>query len=70
MNYNQHSHGLALLRPSGSCRLSPMPSPSSVTSITPLPFFDRRAPSDLLDTDEGLQLVEQTLIRIEHNVFS
>jgi putative toxin-antitoxin system antitoxin component (TIGR02293 family) len=37
---------------------------------TPLPLFDGRAPSDLLDTDEGIQLVEQTLIRIEHNVFS
>jgi len=55
-----------------------MPSPSSVMSIrprigslaTPLPLFDGRAPSDLLETDEGIQLVEQTLIRIEHNVFS
>jgi putative toxin-antitoxin system antitoxin component (TIGR02293 family) len=37
---------------------------------TPLPLFEGRAPSDLLDTDEGLELVEQTLIRIEHNVFS
>jgi hypothetical protein len=28
-------------------------------------LFDGRAPSDLLDTDEGIQLVEQTLIRID-----
>jgi putative toxin-antitoxin system antitoxin component (TIGR02293 family) len=37
---------------------------------TPLPLFGGRAPSDLLETDEGLALAKQTLIRIEHNVFS
>ncbi len=35
---------------------------------TPLPFFENRAPQDLLETDEGLDLVEQTLTRIEHNI--
>jgi putative toxin-antitoxin system antitoxin component (TIGR02293 family) len=35
---------------------------------TPLPFFKSRAPQDLLETDEGLKLVEQTLTRIEHNI--
>jgi putative toxin-antitoxin system antitoxin component (TIGR02293 family) len=37
---------------------------------TPLPLFSNRAPSELLDTDEGIALVERTLTRIEHNVFS
>jgi len=37
---------------------------------TPLPLFDGHAPSDLLETDEGIQPVEQTLTRIEHSVFS
>jgi putative toxin-antitoxin system antitoxin component (TIGR02293 family) len=37
---------------------------------TPLPLFDNKAPSELLDTPEGIALVEQTLTRIEHNVFS
>jgi len=35
---------------------------------TPLPFFGGRAPQQLLDTEEGLALVEQTLTRIEHNI--
>jgi putative toxin-antitoxin system antitoxin component (TIGR02293 family) len=35
---------------------------------TPLPFFDGRAPQELLDTGEGMALVEQTLTRIEHNI--
>jgi putative toxin-antitoxin system antitoxin component (TIGR02293 family) len=35
---------------------------------TPLPLFKNRAPQDLLETDEGLRLVEQTLTRIEHNI--
>jgi putative toxin-antitoxin system antitoxin component (TIGR02293 family) len=35
---------------------------------TPLPFFNDRAPQDLLETDEGIRLVEQTLIRIENNI--
>ena len=35
---------------------------------TPLPLFDNRAPCELLETEAGLQLVEQTLTRIEHNI--
>ena len=35
---------------------------------TPLPLFGDRAPCELLETEEGLQLVEQTLTRIEHNI--
>lgn len=35
---------------------------------TPLPFFGDRAPQQLLGTEEGLALVEQTLTRIEHNI--
>lgn len=35
---------------------------------TPLPLFADRSPQDLLETDEGLALVEQTLTRIEHNL--
>ena len=35
---------------------------------TPLPFLGSRAPQQLLDTEEGLALVEQTLTRIEHNI--
>ncbi len=35
---------------------------------TPLPLFDNRTPSDLLETEEGAALVEQTLTRIEHNI--
>lgn len=35
---------------------------------TPLPFFENRCPSDLLDSEEGILLVEQTLTRIEHNI--
>jgi putative toxin-antitoxin system antitoxin component (TIGR02293 family) len=35
---------------------------------TPLPFLENRAPADLLATDEGIELVEQTLTRIEHNI--
>jgi putative toxin-antitoxin system antitoxin component (TIGR02293 family) len=37
---------------------------------TPLPHFGGRAPSELLENEEGILLVEQTLTRIEHNVFS
>lgn len=37
---------------------------------TPLAYLDGRAPSELLGSEEGLRLVEQTLTRIEHNVFS
>ena len=35
---------------------------------TALPLFNNRTPSELLETDEGLALVEQTLTRIEHNI--
>lgn len=35
---------------------------------TPLALFEHRTPSELLETDEGLKLVEQTLTRIEHNI--
>ncbi len=35
---------------------------------TPLPLFDHRSPAELLESDEGLHLVEQTLTRIEHNI--
>lgn len=35
---------------------------------TPLPFFQDRAPQELLASDEGLEMVEQTLSRIEHNI--
>jgi hypothetical protein len=35
---------------------------------TPLPLIDNRTPSDLMETDEGLERVEQILTRIEHNV--
>jgi putative toxin-antitoxin system antitoxin component (TIGR02293 family) len=35
---------------------------------SPLALFDNRAPADLLSTDEGLELVERTLTRIEHNI--
>jgi putative toxin-antitoxin system antitoxin component (TIGR02293 family) len=35
---------------------------------TPLPFFNNQRPADLLEHEEGLALVEQTLTRIEHNI--
>jgi putative toxin-antitoxin system antitoxin component (TIGR02293 family) len=35
---------------------------------TPLPLFENCAPSELLETDEGIVLVERTLTRIEHNI--
>jgi putative toxin-antitoxin system antitoxin component (TIGR02293 family) len=35
---------------------------------TPLPPLQNHAPQDLLETDEGLRLVGQTLTRIEHNI--
>lgn len=35
---------------------------------TPLPLLADHSPQDLLETDEGLALVEQTLTRIEHNL--
>jgi len=35
---------------------------------SPLALFGNRAPADLLVTDEGIELVERTLTRIEHNI--
>jgi len=35
---------------------------------TPLPLLGNRAPADLLATDEGIEVVERTLTRIEHNI--
>ena len=35
---------------------------------TPLPLFDNRTPSELLESEEGIALIEQTLTRIEHNI--
>jgi RNA polymerase sigma-70 factor (ECF subfamily) len=35
---------------------------------TPLPIFGDRSPSQLLEGQEGTELVEQVLTRIEHNV--
>jgi putative toxin-antitoxin system antitoxin component (TIGR02293 family) len=37
---------------------------------TPLPLLENRAPSDLLNSNEGIQRVEEILTRIEHNIFS
>jgi putative toxin-antitoxin system antitoxin component (TIGR02293 family) len=37
---------------------------------TPLPLLGDRAPSSLLDTEQGIQKVEEILTRIEHNIFS
>jgi putative toxin-antitoxin system antitoxin component (TIGR02293 family) len=35
---------------------------------TPLALFDSQTPTELLATSEGLDLVERTLTRIEHNI--
>ena len=35
---------------------------------TPLELLDNRAPAELLASNDGLALVEQTLTRIEHNI--
>lgn len=35
---------------------------------TPLPFFADRSPSEILQEPGGIDLVEQTLTRIEHNI--
>ena len=35
---------------------------------TPLAILENRAPTDLLASDEGIDLVERTLTRIEHNI--
>jgi putative toxin-antitoxin system antitoxin component (TIGR02293 family) len=36
--------------------------------FSPLSLFKNQAPQDLVSTDEGLAMVEQTLSRIEHNI--
>jgi putative toxin-antitoxin system antitoxin component (TIGR02293 family) len=35
---------------------------------TPLPLLGNRSPSQLLEAQEGIELVEQVLTRIEHNI--
>jgi putative toxin-antitoxin system antitoxin component (TIGR02293 family) len=35
---------------------------------TPLDILENRTPAELLGNDEGIQLVERTLTRIEHNI--
>jgi putative toxin-antitoxin system antitoxin component (TIGR02293 family) len=35
---------------------------------TPLPSLDNRAPTELLASEEGIEIVERTLTRIEHNI--
>ena len=35
---------------------------------TPLAILENRAPTELLSSDEGIELVERTLTRIEHNI--
>ena len=35
---------------------------------TPLSILENRTPTELLATDEGIELVERTLTRIEHNI--
>ena len=35
---------------------------------TPLAILENRTPTELLASDEGIELVERTLTRIEHNI--
>ena len=35
---------------------------------TPLALFGNHTPTELLATSEGIELVERTLTRIEHNI--
>ena len=35
---------------------------------TPLAILENRTPAELLASDEGIELVERTLTRIEHNI--
>ncbi len=37
---------------------------------TPLALLENRPPSELLNSTEGIQRVEEILTRIEHNIFS
>jgi uncharacterized protein (DUF2384 family) len=34
----------------------------------PLALFNNQTPTELLGTSEGIELVERTLTRIEHNI--
>lgn len=35
---------------------------------TPLAILENRTPTELLASEEGIELVERTLTRIEHNI--
>ncbi|MGD0776091.1 MAG: MbcA/ParS/Xre antitoxin family protein [Candidatus Solibacter sp.] len=35
---------------------------------TPLAILENRTPAELLSNDEGIELIEQTLTRIAHNI--
>ena len=35
---------------------------------TPLAILENRTPTDLLASEEGIEIVERTLTRIEHNI--
>jgi putative toxin-antitoxin system antitoxin component (TIGR02293 family) len=35
---------------------------------TPLPILENRTPTELLASEEGIELVERTLTRIEHAI--
>lgn len=35
---------------------------------TPLAILENRTPTELLSSEEGIELVERTLTRIEHNI--
>jgi putative toxin-antitoxin system antitoxin component (TIGR02293 family) len=35
---------------------------------TPLAILENRTPTELLSTEEGIEMVERTLTRIEHNI--
>jgi len=37
---------------------------------TPLTLLENRAPSELLNSTDGIQRIEEILTRIEHNIFS
>jgi putative toxin-antitoxin system antitoxin component (TIGR02293 family) len=37
---------------------------------TPLALLENRAPTELLNSSEGIQRVDDVLTRIEHNIFS
>jgi putative toxin-antitoxin system antitoxin component (TIGR02293 family) len=37
---------------------------------TPLAILEHRTPTNLLASEEGVEIVERTLTRIEHNILS